>query len=420
MKMVLIIVSSSIACYKAVDVCSSLKKLGYNIKVIMTKNATKMISPLIFETLTKNKVYVDMFCDKDSNYVSHIQLVKEASKVIVLPATANLIAKMANGIADDFASTALLVAKPKDIMVFPAMNTNMYENCITQKNISTLRNYGMSIIEPVTGHLACDDIGKGKLPSVDFVLDNIVFFLEKTNEYMNKNILITAGGTREKIDPVRYITNNSSGKMGYSLAKMASLMGANVTLVSTRRNLKLPVNLKEVIYCDSAQEMYDIVMSKKNNMDYIIKCAAVSDFKVKNVCDKKIKKDDMKEFKIDLELNKDILLELSKTENRHFTLVGFAAESNNIMENAKKKLKKKNLDYLILNDISDKSIGFNSDYNEVYVLNKNDEVKKIQKDTKDNIAKKILESIKENNYEWNTIGKIYSLYKDKYKIWWKK
>lgn len=399
MKMVLIIVSSSIACYKAVDVCSSLKKLGYNVKVIMTKNATKMISPLIFETLTKNKVYVDMFCDKDSNYVSHIQLVKEASKVIVLPATANLIAKMANGIADDFASTALLVAKPKDIMVFPAMNTNMYENCITQKNISTLRNYGMSIIEPVTGHLACDDIGKGKLPSVDFVLDNIVFFLEKTNEYMNKNILITAGGTREKIDPVRYITNNSSGKMGYSLAKMASLMGANVTLVSTRRNLKLPVNLKEVIYCDSAQEMYDIVMSKKNNMDYIIKCAAVSDFKVKNVCDKKIKKDDMKKFKIDLELNKDILLELSKTENRHFTLVGFAAESNNIMENAKKKLKKKNLDYLILNDISDKSIGFNSDYNEVYVLNKNDEVKKIQKDTKDNIAKKILESIKENNYE---------------------
>lgn len=316
MKMVLIIVSSSIACYKAVDVCSSLKKLGYNIKVIMTKNATKMISPLIFETLTKNKVYVDMFCDKDSNYVSHIQLVKEASKVIVLPATANLIAKMANGIADDFASTALLVAKPKDIMVFPAMNTNMYENCITQKNISTLRNYGMSIIEPVTGHLACDDIGKGKLPSVDFVLDNIVFFLEKTNEYMNKNILITAGGTREKIDPVRYITNNSSGKMGYSLAKMASLMGANVTLVSTRRNLKLPVNLKEVIYCDSAQEMYDIVMSKKNNMDYIIKCAAVSDFKVKNVCDKKIKKDDMKEFKIDLELNKDILLELSKTDGR--------------------------------------------------------------------------------------------------------
>lgn len=399
MKMVLIIVSSSIACYKAVDVCSSLKKLGYNIKVIMTKNATKMISPLIFETLTKNKVYVDMFCDKDSNYVSHIQLVKEASKVIVLPATANLIAKMANGIADDFASTALLVAKPKDIMVFPAMNTNMYENCITQKNISTLRNYGISIIEPVTGHLACDDIGKGKLPSVDFVLDNIVFFLEKTNEYMNKNILITAGGTREKIDPVRYITNNSSGKMGYSLAKMASLMGAKVTLVSTRRNLKLPVNLKEVIYCDSAQEMYDIVMSKKNDMDYIIKCAAVSDFKVKNVCDKKIKKDDMKEFKIDLELNKDILLELSKTENRHFTLVGFAAESNNIMENAKKKLKKKNLDYLILNDISDKSIGFNSDYNEVYVLNKNDEVKKIQKDTKDNIAKKILESIKENNYE---------------------
>ena len=399
MKNILLIVSSSIACYKSVDICSNLKKRGYNVKVIMTKNATEMISPLIFKTITKNEVYVDMFSDNQDAYVAHIQLVKEADKVVVVPATANLIAKMANGIADDFASTALLVAKPKDIMVFPAMNTNMYENCITQKNISTLRNYGMSIIEPVTGHLACDDIGKGKLPSVDFVLDNIVFFLEKTNEYMNENILITAGGTREKIDPVRYISNNSSGKMGYSLAKMASLMGAKVTLVSTRKDLKVPINLKEVIYCDSAQEMYNIVMNKKDDMDYIIKCAAVSDFKVKNVCDKKIKKDDMKEFKIDLELNKDILLELSKTENRHFTLVGFAAESNNIMENAKKKLKKKNLDYLILNDISDKSIGFNSDYNEVYVFNKNDEVKKIQKDTKDNIAKKILESIKENNYE---------------------
>ncbi len=399
MKNILLIVSSSIACYKSVDICSNLKKRGYNVKVIMTKNATEMISPLIFKTITKNEVYVDMFSDNQDAYVAHIQLVKEADKVVVVPATANLIAKMANGIADDFASTALLVAKPKDIMVFPAMNTNMYENCITQKNISTLRNYGMSIIEPVTGHLACDDIGKGKLPDVLDIVEIISFELEKNNELKDKNILITAGGTKEKIDPVRYISNNSSGKMGYSLAKMASLMGAKVTLVSTRKDLKVPINLKEVIYCDSAKEMYNIVMNKKDDMDYIIKCAAVSDFKVKNVCDKKIKKDDMKEFKIDLELNKDILLELSKTENRHFTLVGFAAESNNIMENAKKKLKKKNLDYLILNDISDKSIGFNSDYNEVYVLNKNDEVKKIQKDTKDNIAKKILESIKENNYE---------------------
>lgn len=399
MKNILLIVSSSIACYKSVDICSNLKKRGYNVKVIMTKNATEMISPLIFKTITKNEVYVDMFSDNQDAYVAHIQLVKEADKVVVVPATANLIAKMANGIADDFASTALLVAKPKDIMVFPAMNTNMYENCITQKNISTLRNYGMSIIEPVTGHLACDDIGKGKLPDVLDIVEIISFELEKNNELKDKNILITAGGTKEKIDPVRYISNNSSGKMGYSLAKMASLMGAKVTLVSTRKDLKVPINLKEVIYCDSAQEMYNIVMNKKDDMDYIIKCAAVSDFKVKNVCDKKIKKDDMKEFKIDLELNKDILLELSKTENRHFTLVGFAAESNNIIENAKKKLKKKNLDYLILNDISDKSIGFNSDYNEVYVLNKNDEVKKIQKDTKDNIAKKILESIKENNYE---------------------
>ena len=396
MKNILLIVSSSIACYKSVDICSNLKKRGYNVKVIMTKNATEMISPLIFKTITKNEVYVDMFSDKQDAYVAHIQLVKEADKVVVVPATANLIAKMANGIADDFASTSLLVAKAKDIIVFPAMNTNMYENPITQMNIKKLKELNVKFIEPATGHLACDDIGKGKLPDVLDIVEIISFELEKNDILKNKKILITAGGTKEKIDPVRYISNNSSGKMGYSLAKMASLMGAKVILVSTRKNLKVPLNVSEVIYCESAKEMYDIVMDKKDNMDYIIKCAAVSDFKVKNTSDKKIKKDDMKELKLDLEHNKDILLELSKVKDRKYTLVGFAAESNNIIENAKNKLNKKNLDYLVLNDISDNSIGFNSNYNEVYIFSKNGKINKIEKDTKDNIAKKILESIKEN------------------------
>ena len=396
MKNILLIVSSSIACYKSVDICSNLKKRGYNVKVIMTKNATEMINPLIFKTITKNEVYVDMFSDKQDAYVAHIQLVKEADKVVVVPATANLIAKMANGIADDFASTSLLVAKAKDIIVFPAMNTNMYENPITQMNIKKLKELNVKFIEPETGHLACDDIGKGKLPDVLDIVEIISFELEKNDILKNKKILITAGGTKEKIDPVRYISNNSSGKMGYSLAKMASLMGAKVILVSTRKNLKVPLNVSEVIYCESAKEMYDIVMNKKDNMDYIIKCAAVSDFKVKNASDKKIKKDDMKELKLDLEQNKDILLELSKVKDRKYTLVGFAAESNNIIENAKNKLNKKNLDYLVLNDISDNSIGFNSNYNEVYILSKNGKINKIEKDTKDNIAKKILESIKEN------------------------
>lgn len=396
MKNILLIVSSSIACYKSVDICSNLKKRGYNVKVIMTKNATEMISPLIFKTITKNEVYVDMFSDKQDAYVAHIQLVKEADKVVVVPATANLIAKMANGIADDFASTSLLVAKAKDIIVFPAMNTNMYENPITQMNIKKLKELNVKFIEPATGHLACDDIGKGKLPDVLDIVEIISFELEKNNILKNKKILITAGGTKEKIDPVRYISNNSSGKMGYSLAKMASLMGAKVILVSTRKNLKVPLNVSEVIYCESAKEMYDIVMNKKDNMDYIIKCAAVSDFKVKNASDKKIKKDSMVELKLDLEQNKDILLELSKVKDRKYTLVGFAAESNNIIENAKNKLNKKNLDYLVLNDISDNSIGFNSNYNEVYILSKNGKINKIEKDTKDNIAKKILESIKEN------------------------
>lgn len=397
MKNLLIIVSSSIACYKAIDVCSKLKKMGYNIKVIMTKNTTKMLSPILFQTITKNKVYVDMFSENDYDTVSHIQLVKEADKIIVLPATANIIAKMANGITDDFASTTLLVAKQKNILVFPAMNTNMYENTITQMNIEKLKKIGVTIIEPITGHLACDDIGRGKLPSVDDVVENIDFFVKKSNELKNKKILITAGGTKEKIDPVRYITNKSSGKMGYSLAKMASLMGACVTLISTKKDLKVPLNMENIIYVDSAKKMYEKTISLIENMDIVIMSAAVSDFRVKNIKNEKIKKDDMQELKLELELNKDILMELSKIENRKFTLVGFAAETNNVDENARKKLEKKKLDYLILNDVSDKTIGFNSNYNEVTIYSKNGKVEKIQKNTKDNIAKKILEKICERS-----------------------
>lgn len=393
MKNLLIIVSSSIACYKAIDVCSKLKKIGYDIKVIMTKNATKMLSPILFQTITKNKVYVDMFDDKDYNSVTHIQLVKESDKVIVLPATANIIAKMSCGIADDFASTALLVAKPENIIVFPAMNTNMYENRITQMNIQKLKDLGISIVEPITGHLACDDIGRGKLPDVSDVVENIDYFVNKNNLLKDKNILITAGGTKEAIDPVRYISNKSSGKMGYSLAKMSSLMGANVTLISTKKELKIPVNVKKVVYVDSAQSMYDEVMKNIQNIDIAIMCAAVSDFKLKKISDVKIKKDKLQEMKLDLELNKDILKELGNIPNRKFTLVGFAAETNNFDENAKKKLEKKNLDYLILNDVSNKEIGFNSEYNKVSIYTKNNDVIELEKDTKDNIAKKILKNM---------------------------
>ncbi len=397
MKMVLIIVSSSIACYKAIDVCSKLKKMGYNIKVIMTKNATKMLSPILFQTITKNKVYVEMFDSVDYETVTHIQLVKEADKVIVLPATANIIAKMANGIADDFASTALLVAKPENILVFPAMNTNMYENKVTQNNIKKLKDLSIKIVEPIVGHLACDDIGRGKLPNVDDVVENIDFFVNKSYELKNKKILITAGGTKESIDPVRYISNKSSGKMGYSLAKMASLMGASVTLISTKRDLKVPINVENIIYVDSANQMYEKTMDLSSNMDIVIMSAAVSDFRVKNIRNEKIKKTDISELKLELELNQDILMSLSKIENKKFTLVGFAAETNNIDVNARKKLEKKNLDYLILNDVSDKTIGFNSDYNEVYIYTKNGDVEKIEKNTKDNIAKNILEKISERS-----------------------
>lgn len=392
MKKVLIAVTSGIACYKSIDICSELKKKGYNVTVIMSDNACKLLSPLLFQTITGNKVYSNLFSKEDIK-VSHIELIKESELVVVVPATLNIIGKISNGIADDFISTALAASNPFKTLIFPAMNTRMYENPATQSNIKKLNEYGYTIIEPESGLLACGDSGKGKLPKVDTIVKEIIFNLEKTNLLSGKNILITAGGTKEAIDPVRFITNNSSGKMGYALARQASLLGANVTLISTDTNLDIPIHISKFIEVTSAEEMYNAVMNFSTSQDLIIKAAAVSDFKVKNYSENKIKKTEMTELRLDLELNKDILLELSKIEPRNFILAGFAAESQNLKDNAIKKLKNKNLDYIIANDISNKSIGFNSDINKVFIYDKNLKEIELNLDSKDNIAKLILLNI---------------------------
>lgn len=392
MKKVLLAVTSGIACYKALDVCSGLKKKGYDVTVIMSKNASKLISPLLFQILTGNKVHTELFSLEDTK-VTHINLIKENDLVVIVPATLNIISKLACGINDDFISTTLSATDPYKTLIFPAMNTRMYEGFACKENLEKLRKYGFTIIEPDSGLLACGDTGKGKLPQVNDIIDEIVFNLEKINILKGKNILITAGGTKEKIDPVRYITNKSSGKMGYALARQAAFLGANVTLISTDTNLNIPNHLKTFIKVSSAEQMYNEVMNYHKNQDLIIMAAAVSDFKVKNYSEHKIKKSEMKELKLDLELNKDILFELSKIEPRDFILVGFAAESQNLKENALKKLKNKNLDYIIANDISNQAIGFDSDLNKVFIYDKELNESEIEINTKDIVAKSILINI---------------------------
>lgn len=393
MKNILLAVSSGIACYKALDLCSLLKKDSYNVTVLMTEKATKLISPQLFQVISQNKVYYNLFDENDIN-VSHIDLTKKADLIIVVPATANIISKIASGIADDFVSTTILASNYSKLIIAPAMNTNMYNNPIVQDNLKKIEKLGASIINPDEGLLACGDIGIGKLADINRIKEYIDNKLMNEKVFENKKILITAGGTREYIDPVRFIGNSSSGKMGYALAEEAINLGADVTLISTTNLLKKPSGLKRYIEVNSADEMYEKCMELANSQDYIIKTAAVSDFKIKNYSNTKLKKENIQNnLNLELELNKDILLELSKIKNRKFKLIGFAAESDNLEFNALKKLERKNIDYIILNDISDKNIGFNSDFNKVTIYDRNKNKKELDLNTKKNIAKEILKYI---------------------------
>lgn len=349
MKNILVGVCGGIAAYKSANIISKLKKKGYNVKVIMTENATKIITPLTLETLSRNKVVVDMWDINRGYEVEHISLAEWADLVLIAPATYNIVGKIANGIADDMLSTVISACtKPKYLAL--AMNVNMYENPILKENISKLERFGYNFIEADEGFLACNANAKGRLKNEDEIVEIIEKALNDENRDLlkGKKILITAGRTEEPIDPVRYLSNNSSGQMGYALAEQAVKMGADVTLVSGPTNLPRPKGLKEFVQTRSAMDMYEAVMARFDEQDIGIACAAVADYKPKFYSEQKIKKAD-DDLVIVLDRNPDILYNMGQKKS-HQVLVGFAAETENIIENAKKKLVKKNLDMIVANN----------------------------------------------------------------------
>ena len=390
-KTVVIGISGGIAVYKVLDVISKLKKIGVNIHVIMTKSATEFVTPLSFQSLSQNYVVCDMFEEPKTWDVEHISLAKKADVFLVAPATANVIGKIANGIADDMLTTTIMATKAK-VLIAPAMNTNMYENPIVQKNISILKELGYKFVEPDSGRLACGDIGKGKLSTPDNIVNNIIDLLTQKQDLKGKKIMVTAGPTIESIDPMRYITNRSSGKMGYSIANEAIKRGADVTLISGPTNLTPPQNLKKLIKIESAEDMYKAVINNLNENDVIIKSAAVADYKPKNYSEQKIKKSD-DDLIIELDRNKDIAYEIGKIKNNKI-LIGFAAETNDILDNAMKKIKKKNLDFIVANDLTKEGAGFGSDTNIVKIIDKEGNITDYPKMKKEEVANVILDKIK--------------------------
>ena len=391
-KTVVIGVSGGIAVYKTLDVVSRLRKLGVNVNVIMTKSATEFVTPLSFQSLSQNYVVCDMFEDPKTWDVEHISLAKRADVFLIAPATANVIGKIANGIADDMLTTTVMATKAK-VLIAPAMNTNMYQNPILQRNINTLKELGYNFVEPESGRLACGDTGKGKLASPETIVDEVVKLLSKEQDLKGKSIIVTAGPTVESIDPMRYITNRSTGKMGYSIAKEAIERGADVTLITGPTNLTPPQNLKKLIKIESANDMYEAVLENLDENDVVIKSAAVADYKPKNYSNKKIKKSD-DDLVIELDRNKDIAQEIGKIKNNKI-LVGFAAETNDLIENASLKIKKKNLDFIVANDLTKEGAGFGVDTNIVKIIDKEGNITEYPKMKKEEVANIILDKIKE-------------------------
>lgn len=390
-KKVLLGVSGGIAVYKALDVISRLKKKGIEVKVIMTKSATEFVTPLSFQSLSENPVVIDMFDEPKAWEIQHISLAKWADLVVVVPATANIIGKVANGIADDMLSTTIMATKA-EVIFCPAMNTNMYENKIVQKNMATLKDLGYGFINPASGRLACGDIGRGKLENTEIIAEKIIKKLSsKSRDFEGKNVLVTAGPTIVPIDPVRYLTNKSTGKMGYEIAKEARDRGANVTLISGPTSLDIPTGVN-FIKVNTNEEMLNAVLDNFNDSNIVVKSAAVADFNVKEYSKEKIKKTDSN-LVIELERDKDILETLGKQKTNQI-IVGFAAESSNVVENAKAKLKRKNIDYIVANDITSNDTGFASDDNKVTIISSLGDVISLDKMSKREVAKNIFDMIK--------------------------
>ena len=386
-KTILLGITGGIAAYKAACLASALVKLHASVEVVMTENATQFIAPMTFEQLTGNRVSVDTF---DRNYVhsvQHISLAEKTDLVIVAPATANVCAKLAHGLADDMLTTTVLACRcPK--LIAPAMNTNMYENPVTQDNLALLRRYGWEVIEPASGRLACGAVGKGKLPEPEELVQYILRAIALPHDFAGKKVLVTAGPTQESIDPVRYITNHSSGKMGCAIARVAMLRGADVTLVCGPVSIPMPPFVR-VIPVLSAQEMFDAVAAEAGNADFILKAAAVADYTPQTVADNKVKKSDG-ELSISLKRTTDILSYLGAHRVPGQVICGFSMETENMLENSRKKLTKKNVDMICANNLKVQGAGFGVDTN-VMTLITRDEILELPLQSKESVAGTILD-----------------------------
>lgn len=368
-KTILLGVSSSIAAYKAAGLASALVKQHANVEVVMTENATKFVTPLVFEQLTGRRTMVDTFDRNFSHQVEHISLAGRTDLVIVAPATANVAAKLAHGLADDMLTTTILACKcPK--LIAPAMNTNMYENPVTQDNLDLLRRYGWEVIEPASGRLACGTTGKGKMPEPEDLMQHILRHLAMPHDLADRKVLVTAGPTQEALDPVRYLTNHSTGKMGYAIARMAMLRGADVTLVSGPTNIAPPPFVK-VVNVKSAQDMFEAVSSNAPDMDFIFKAAAVADYTPAAYAENKMKKKDG-DLSIPLKRTQDILKHLGEHRVPGQVICGFSMETENMLENSRAKLTKKNVDMICANNLKQSGAGFGVDTNIITLITKDD------------------------------------------------
>lgn len=387
-KHIVVGVTAGIAAYKAVDLVSRLYKAGAEVKVVMTRNATKFVSPLVFGEISKHKVAVEMFENVQDWNVEHIAYATWADAYVVAPATANMLAKMAHGVADDMLSTQLL-ATTAPVFVCPAMNSNMYAHPTVQENLSTLRGRGVHVLEPDSGLLACGIEGKGRLPDPQKIMDWVDFHLGKTELLEGKTVIVSAGGTQEAIDPVRYITNRSSGKMGYAVALKAAQAGAKTILVSAPTDLAVPIGV-ECIIVRSATEMKEAIDSHYDSADAVIMAAAVADYRVAEVADNKIKKQET--MTLELVKNPDILASLGDRKE-YQKLIGFAAETQDVITYGKEKVRKKNLDMLVANDVSKSNAGFDVDTNEVTFIYPGDQIVNLPNMSKLDVAERIIQAL---------------------------
>lgn len=388
-KTVILGVTGGIAAYKSAWLTSLLIKAGADVQVIMTEHAREFIAPLTFEALTNQRCHTDTF-DRNHEYsTEHVSLASRADAVIIAPATANVIAKLACGIADDMLTTTVLACDCPKIVV-PAMNTRMYENPVTQDNLEKLRKYGVTVVEPAAGRLACGDVGKGKMPEPDVLFQYVLMACAFEKDMAGKKVLVTAGPTQERIDPVRYITNHSTGRMGYSIAKICALRGAEVTLVTGQTALEPPLFV-DVVPVVSARDMYEAVVARSGGVDVVIKAAAVADYRPAVTSDEKIKKSDG-DMAIAMERTDDILGYLGQHKEPGQFLCGFSMETQNMLENSRAKLRKKNLDMIVANNLKVKGAGFGTDTNVVTIITADME-KELELMSKDEVAARLLDEI---------------------------